>query len=174
MRLKSRPCQRGGATLVEAAIVIPLALFVVFGLVVGGMGVFRYQEVAHLSREAARFAAVHGGQYAQENAQAIQQGTLPNVNDAYLTNSIVLPKCAAMDLKQVQVQVSLNTPSGTFDWDNTSANNNRAPTATVTQNKQSVTVTNTVSVTVTYRWTPELYLIGPISLTSTSVMPMSY
>ena len=33
---------------------------------------------------------------------------------------------------------------------------------------------NTVSVTVTYKWTPELFLTGPINLTSTSTMPMSY
>ena len=33
---------------------------------------------------------------------------------------------------------------------------------------------NSVSVTVTYQWTPDLYITGPLNLTSTSVMPMSY
>src|SRR5438132_4562168 len=117
MRLENLTRRRRGTTLVEAAIVIPVTLFVVFGLVVGGVGVFRYQQVAHLAREAARFAAVHGGLYAQENAQAIQQGKLPNVNDAYLTNSIVRAKAAAVNTAQLQVQVTLSTPSGTFDWD---------------------------------------------------------
>ena len=35
-------------------------------------------------------------------------------------------------------------------------------------------VANTVTVTVHYTWFPELYLVGPITLTSTSTMPMSY
>ena len=33
---------------------------------------------------------------------------------------------------------------------------------------------NSVIVTVTYQWTPDLYITGPLNLTSTSVMPMSY
>ena len=33
---------------------------------------------------------------------------------------------------------------------------------------------NIATVTVTYQWTPDLYITGPLSLTSTSVMPISY
>jgi hypothetical protein len=33
---------------------------------------------------------------------------------------------------------------------------------------------NTVTVTINYKWFPELYLAGPIYLSSTSTMPMSY
>src|SRR5262249_49688885 len=33
---------------------------------------------------------------------------------------------------------------------------------------------NNVVVTVTYQWFPELYLVGPITLSCTSEMPMSY
>jgi hypothetical protein len=33
---------------------------------------------------------------------------------------------------------------------------------------------NTVTVTVTYRWLPEAYLAGPLTLTSHATMPMSY
>jgi hypothetical protein len=29
-------------------------------------------------------------------------------------------------------------------------------------------------VTVTYPWIPDLYLVGPINLSSTATMPMSY
>ena len=35
-------------------------------------------------------------------------------------------------------------------------------------------VTNYVSVTVTYTWLPELFLVGPITLSSTSTLPMAY
>jgi hypothetical protein len=37
-----------------------------------------------------------------------------------------------------------------------------------------VQVDNIVTVQVTYQWYPLLYLVGPINLTSTAVVPMSY
>jgi hypothetical protein len=40
-------------------------------------------------------------------------------------------------------------------------------------NNQVVPVTNLVTVTVTYLWIPEAFL-GGITISSTSVMPMSY
>jgi hypothetical protein len=40
-------------------------------------------------------------------------------------------------------------------------------------NKNVLPVQNNVTVTLTYRWVPEAYL-GGITLSSTSVMPMSY
>ena len=33
---------------------------------------------------------------------------------------------------------------------------------------------NTATVTVTYQWTPDFFITGPLNLTSTSVMPISY
>ncbi|HZU37960.1 MAG TPA: TadE family protein [Gemmataceae bacterium] len=174
MRLRSRSTCRNAATLIEAAIVLPVTLLLIFGLVVGGLGIFRYQEVAHLARLTARYAATHGGQYAQDNATAIQNGTLPNVNETYLTQTVMSPAAVAMDTSKLSATVSITTPSGTFDWDSTSSNGNRMPTTTVTQGNSTATVSNTVTVTVTYKWTPELYLVGPITLSSTSVMPMSY
>ncbi len=33
---------------------------------------------------------------------------------------------------------------------------------------------NIATVTVTYQWTPDLYITGPLNLTSTSVMPITY
>jgi len=62
---RSRLRRRLGATILECAIVYPITFFLIFGLLVGGMGIFRYQEVAHLARECARFAATHGGLYAK-------------------------------------------------------------------------------------------------------------
>jgi len=42
------------------------------------------------------------------------------------------------------------------------------------QPTNNVPYNNYVSVMVTYQWTPDLYITGPLNLTSTSVMPMSY
>jgi Flp pilus assembly protein TadG len=161
--------------LLECAIVYPVTFFLILALVVGGMGIFRYQEVAHLAREAARFASTHGGQYAQDNAAAISAGTLPNVNDSYLANTVVVGRAVALDPTRLQVQVTLNTYNGTYDWDNTAATYNRWPYSTFIQNGAAVVpIQNTVTVTVSYSWMPEMYLVGPINLTSTSVSPMNY
>lgn len=54
-RARSR---RRGAALVEAAIVLPVFLLLVVGGVVLGLGIFRYQEIAHLARESARWASL--------------------------------------------------------------------------------------------------------------------
>lgn len=167
--------RRRAAAIVEAALVLPLTFLLILGLIVGGMGVFRYQEAAHLARRTARYAAVHGGQYAQDNAAAIQTGSLPTVNDNYLVRNIAAANAVALDPSQLSVSVTLTTHSGTYDWDDTKDTNNRAPYSTYTDgNNNVVGATNTVQVTVSYQWLPELYLIGPITLTSTSVVPMSY
>jgi len=168
--LSSRP----GTAALEFALVAPTLFFLILGTLIGGMGVFRYQEVASMAREAARFASTHGGNYAKDNNQAILNGTLPNVTDTYLINSIVLPQAISMDKSKVNVSIRFNTSSGSFDWDDTANNGNRWPYSPVVVNGTTYSQTNTVSVTVTYTWVPEGYLVGPITLSSTSVMPVSY
>ena len=56
MRVHRHP--RRAATLVEAAVVYPVTFLLLIGLVVGAMGMLRYQEMATLSRDAARYALV--------------------------------------------------------------------------------------------------------------------
>lgn len=160
---------------IEAAIVLPITFLLILGLLVGGMGIFRYQEAAHLARLTARYAAVHGGQYTQENAAAIQTGSLPSVNENFLAQNIAAANAIALDPRNLSVSVTITTPSGTYDWDDTKDTNNRSPYSNSTDNNGKViAVTNTVNVTVTYQWLPELYLVGPITLTSTSILPLSY
>src|SRR5271168_4330702 len=89
--------RRPAAHLVESALVFPITFLLVVGLVVCAMGVFRYQQTAYLARVAARYAAVHAGQYQQENAAAITAGTLPNVNESYITTNIVNTNAAGMN-----------------------------------------------------------------------------
>jgi Flp pilus assembly protein TadG len=172
MLVKRPQAKRRGAHAVECAIVLPVVIFLILFILVGGLGVFRYQEMASLSREAARFASTHGGQYLKENIQGIQSGTLPNPTKAYIINNTVLPKAYWLDPSQLQVSIKFNTPSGSFDWDDTASNGYRWPQTIVTG--QQTSIVNTVSVTVTYAYTPELSIWGPYTLTSTSVMPMSY
>ena len=48
-----------GQNLVETALVMPLFLMVIFGIVVLGIGIFYQQELANAGREAARYAVIH-------------------------------------------------------------------------------------------------------------------
>lgn len=52
-----RPPQ--GQTLVEVALVMPMFIMVLFGIIVLGIGVFYQQQITNAAREAARYAAVH-------------------------------------------------------------------------------------------------------------------
>src|SRR5262245_57721734 len=54
---------RRGAKTVEFALVSPILLFFLFATVIGAAGIFRYQAVASLAREAARYASVRGHRY---------------------------------------------------------------------------------------------------------------
>lgn len=48
-----------GQTLVEFALILPLFMLVLGGIIVFGIGVFYQQQLANAAREAARYAAIH-------------------------------------------------------------------------------------------------------------------
>lgn len=169
-----RPAVRRGAHIVECAFIFSLLMLLLVGLVVAAFGVFRYQQMAYLAREAARFAAVHGGQYKQENAAAIAAGTLPDVTSAYITTNVVQANAFSLDPSALSVTVNFNMSSGSYSWDDTADNGARWPNSPKTVNGTTYSETNTVSVTVSYQWAPEWWFVGPITLTSTAVMPMCY
>ena len=89
--------KRRGATLVEAAIVYSVLFQLLIGMIVGGLGVFRYQQVASLAREGARYASVRGTQYATNTGipptlPATDPSARTRTRRRSLTSSIV---CAA-------------------------------------------------------------------------------
>jgi len=143
--------RRRGSVATESVVVVPVLLTLIFAILVGGYGVFRYQQIALLAREGARYACVHGGQYQLEtgNSAATPQ-------DVY--NNAILPYAVNLDLSQLSYTVTWNT--------------NNMPSS-VNSDYEKPTG-NTVTVTVNYNWFPEVYLVGPIVLSSTSTVPMSY
>lgn len=147
--LRQRRC---GVAAAESAIVLPTLIFLIFAIVVGGFGVFRYQQIAMLAREGARYASVHGGLYQQEtgNPAATQQD---------IQNNVIIPFASGLDPSQLNCTVTWQSDNMPYSF-----NNNDYVTPT----------NNIVEVTVYYNWIPELFLVGPIVLTSTSRMPMSY
>jgi len=151
--MRRAPQRRPGATVVECAFVYPAVFLVVLGLLVGAAGMFRYSQLASLTREAARYASVHGGQYAQE-----MKVTAPTPADIY--NNVVLPMAVSFDTSQLNYAITYNTSNSPYHT-TLDADNNVIP------------IQNSVTVTLTYQWVPEAFL-GGVTLSSTSVMPMSY
>lgn len=142
---------RRGATVVESAIAYLATFLLILGLIVGGVGIFRYQEVAALAREAARHACVRGYDYWDETGNAAATGK------SIYTN-VIEPRAVSLDKTKLSYAVS---------W----KNSNRVATP-VADNGRAVG--NTVSVTVSYQWLPEFWLVGPINLSSTSTMQICY
>ncbi len=153
---------RRAALAVEGAIVYPVVIFLLLLMIIGGMGVFRFQQVACLAREAARWSSVRGSDYQKDTGK-----TAPT-QDQILQN-VVLPLAVGMDPQDVSIKVQwINGVTGqVVDWDAST----KTPT---TQASDGTVVTNTVRVTITYRWSATLGLIDPLNLKSVSEMPMSF
>ena len=105
-----------------------------------------------LARRAARYASVHGKDYAKDTGN-------PAATPADIFNNVIAAQGIALAADRLTYSVTYNTE-------------NSAGTP-VTQNGKVISVGNTVTVTVNYAWLPEAFL-GGVNLTSTSVMPMSY
>jgi Flp pilus assembly protein TadG len=167
---------------IESAIVLPAVFLLMLGLLVGGLGVFRYQEMAHIARETARYASVHGSRYAADNPSAAAV-------DLAALKAYAASKAVSLDTTQwtITVQMTVFAPgatsssaappaASTVDWDDTTNNQKHSPYSSWTQTDTgtATTANNLVTVTITYPWIPELWLVGPINLSSTATLAMSY
>ena len=59
IRFRRRAPAPRGQALVELALILPLFLMVVFGIIILGIGVFYQQQLTNSARDAARFAVTH-------------------------------------------------------------------------------------------------------------------
>jgi hypothetical protein len=50
--------------------VYPVAVLLLMGTLIMGLGTFRYQQLQFLARQGARYASVHGPTYASESGQS--------------------------------------------------------------------------------------------------------
>jgi Flp pilus assembly protein TadG len=149
MRLKRK--SRHAASLVEYAVIAPLMLLVILGLVIGALGVFRYQEVAALARESSRWASVHGAQYANDTGN-------PAATPKDVFVNVIAVRSVGLDQSKLGYSVTWNTDNGLYH--------------STTVNGNPMTVANTVKVTITYNWISEGYF-GGVTLTSTSESVMA-
>jgi Flp pilus assembly protein TadG len=79
MKLTRKCNSRRAATAVEFAMVAPVLFMLLYGLMVGGLEVFRYQQMASLARDCARWASVHGSRWANSS----NNGTLTTQQDVF-------------------------------------------------------------------------------------------
>jgi len=143
--------RRQAVASVEAAIVFPVIIFLILAIVIGSMGIFRYQEVCFLTREGARYASVHGTDYQTE-----VKSTAATADDVY--NKGILPRVSTLDTSKLTYSVTWNKKNSPY---------------TITSSYSKPTV-NTVTVTLTYKWMPEMFLVGPITFSTSSTMPVTY
>lgn len=143
--------QRRGASAVEFAICAPLVFFILLATIVGSLAIFRYQQVAALAREASRWASVHGTQYEKDTGN-------PAATPEDVFNTAILPAATALDPEHLSYEVT---------WDRSNI-----PLQVI--DDVQTPEGNTVTVTVSYELLPEISLIGPINLTSTSTAQMTY
>lgn len=155
-----RRSRHGGAAAVETAVVLPVLFLVIIGIIVGGFGVFRYQQVAFLAREAARWASVRGSFYQRDTNQN-------SPTQQQIVDNAVTPFVTGMDPTAVGIQVQwvdkgANTTAG---WDGSKKD---VRTLTAAGNY----VNSAVRVTVSYQWVPEFFW-NPQTLQSVCEIPMS-
>ncbi len=147
---------RRGATMVESTIVLSVMSMLIIGLIVMGLGTARYQQVAGLAREAARYGSVRGASYHTNTGDAMATPV------SIYTNSI-LPMATTLDSTLLSYSVV---------WDNP----NQGPVylSDPATNKYAV---NYITVTVSYQWQSQSFpgfSSTTRTVTSTSRIPMSY
>lgn len=100
MLLQKKPRgERSGLMVLESAMIMPVFLLMLIGFIIAALGVFRFQEVSSLAREGARYASVHGYQYAQANFT-----TAATPEEVY--DKAIRPRVVALNASAVTYDVS--------------------------------------------------------------------
>ena len=189
-----RQTARPGTVLVEAAFIYPVLFLLVLAVILLGLGVFRYQQVAHVAREASRWASVHGEAYEKDPLNGTPGKRAATPQDVY--DNAIAPFAAGMQTAgtttySVTQDTSASPPTITYTGTNqggitysitwnmdAKGNPDKRPTRIVqvpdpiTGLAKEVAVSNTVTVTVTYTWNTGLF--GTLPVSSTSVNTISY
>jgi Flp pilus assembly protein TadG len=152
---------RRAAVALETAIVLPVFLFLLLALIVGGIGVFRYQQVACLAREGARWGSVRGSLWAIDSGQ-----TAPTQED--ILKNAVLPFAVGMDTAQITMRAEwIDGMTGAVTpWDSSRK-------STVLLSATNDGVNNKIRITVNYAWSPGVLVPGTVNMTSVSEMVIS-
>jgi hypothetical protein len=91
--------------IVEMAVVGPVAFLLVIGLMIGALGIFRYNQVAALANEGARWAAVRGRNFEKINHRK------PITADEIRSN-VIVPRAAGLDVNKLECTMELDKGRG--------------------------------------------------------------
>jgi Flp pilus assembly protein TadG len=147
-----------GQGLVEFALVFPIIVLLLFGIVDLGRAVYDYSTLANAARQGARVAAVN--QVTTSNASCTEDMPVEDPANPHWS----VKACAADAAVSLGVQTSAVTVSYS------------PPPSTTLSCSPTLDVGCIASVTVAYTWTPSTpvigSLIGPITMTATSQIPI--
>jgi Flp pilus assembly protein TadG len=146
---------RRGAAMVEAAIVLPVLMTVMLGLIIGAMGIFKYQQVALLAREGARYASVRGYASTSDPNHTHPPAATPQT----VYDQAIVPMATGLILSDLNSSVTWTDPS-------------KAPVYLANANTNTWR-RNAVTVQVSYTWRP-VAIFPTLTMSSTSVMPITY
>lgn len=152
MLQRKRPLRKA-ATMIEVAIIIPLMILLIAIAVDVVSGVYRYHQVATLSRMGARYASVHAGQYEEETGN-------PVVTETALKANVVLPHSVGLKPELLTVALSWLPDGNAYPW--------------VISSNTGTSRDNMVRVVVTYQWHPIFFFGASLNLSSTSEVAISY
>jgi hypothetical protein len=150
MRLPYRKRSRGGATMVEAALILTAFLILVLGLLDFGIAVLRDHILSQAARQGVRAAIVHGSR-ANVLGPWGPSTWAGNANSADPKAQAIAPYLGGIDPSTVNV---------TYEW--TGGSN-------VTESPVRVTVSTT--------WTPivqSFFGNQPVTLSASSTMPIAH
>ena len=107
---------RRGVSAVEAAAVYPLTMLLLIGTIVLGLGVFRNQQLQALADEGARYASVHGPQYASESGGSVA-ATSDIQNNVLTPMAVGLPgvSCSSVSYSAASLPCTV-TVTLTYTW----------------------------------------------------------
>jgi Flp pilus assembly protein TadG len=147
-----------GQGLVEFALVFPLIILLLMGIFDLGRAIYAYNTVANAARQGARVAAVN--QVVSANTQCDEDRPVEDpLNPDWSIKACAASSAIALGIPTTAVTVSYSVPPGT----------------TLTCGSP-LNVGCIANVTVTYSWraiTPIIgNLVGPITMTSTSQIPI--
>ncbi len=113
MKRRRDPRSRRGVVLAEAAVVYPVLLLFLLGIVTLGLGVFRHEQVAALAREGARWASVHGPTYQKEHNK-------PALTSEDVKSTVIIPKMVGLDPSQLTCTLTMTSGMATmtlsYNW----------------------------------------------------------
>ena len=105
MRRRTPRTRRRGATMVEAAIILPVFLTLILGMLDLSIGVFRHHVVSQAARQGVRHAIVHG-KLGPPKKTAWGPAAYTGKGDAsHEIATAINPYLAGLDPAQVDIQV---------------------------------------------------------------------